>query len=662
MATEMRFTVLTLLACTLLFHVPGPHPQSNDLEAQRLAIARVRVGRKDAGVQTGAAIYVGNDQENGYFITAYHTINKDKGGPIDYVELQFFNSPQFIRAEIVDKFDEALDLGIVRTNIQRVPSQIKQLVAKEPTPATAIRIIGHPPAGHWSVWSGHIENENASEGDPRNFIFNRDASLTHGYSGGGIFDAGGNFLGMHLETNASYGKGLKSREILNLLQAFRVPTNNFGQGSQTTEDLSNTGPVLIKKIPASNAVTAVDREFDGKFDAYFTDQYFKLHIRKTDSVHPGALGPGEFRTALMFDLRDLPRNLSIRSARLSVIPFELSGEDNINVEIFVIGDYMTIGDYLPIGLDAFMSGSKVAGPIKFSGSKAFAAKMQAIDVTTVMKKVGGHPVIGFSIRQNGPFTNGIPFGTGFTIKSGQDPESRKSIDKSPHLTLEYQETVERVDYGLDSLECLTPNAQTELSDHRTGYVVDNEHHLLLNRDGKPLSIPDSTNLKELVDKRLIVIHSTSEVSRLRRSCFTHVFITRDGTVSQLVPFNYSVEHVSNQNWKGLSPVKDFTIAIELENVGELRHRGDTRYYERQQVISEGEVIRDIQGRGWHKFTNAQIHSLFAVICALRSAYPSITDMVGHEEIDKAGDPGLIFPMEELRTKLFPRDGMKKNNQ
>jgi S1-C subfamily serine protease len=231
----MKFVLLALLAWVLLStHSDGP-TQSGSVDAQRLAIAKIRIQR-ESGFETGAAIYVGNDQLYGYFVTAYHTIDPGSGGKVKSVQIQLFNSPDLVSAEVVDKFDATVDLGIIKTEIRHIPSQIKQLIPSQPTPATEIRIIGHPAGGDWSVWSGRIENENAPQGDFRHFIVNRDNSLTRGYSGGGVFDANGNFLGMHLATTTSYGRNLKSREIVDFLGAYHVPTNNFGQNVSTTSE------------------------------------------------------------------------------------------------------------------------------------------------------------------------------------------------------------------------------------------------------------------------------------------------------------------------------------------------------------------------------------------------------------------------------------------
>jgi hypothetical protein len=246
----MKLGLLSLLAWASLCTYVDRSPQSDVVNDQRLAVAKIRV-EAESGIQTGAAIYVGNDQQYGYFVTAYHTIDPDRVGSIKSVKLQLYNSPRFFEGELIDKFDPSLDLGVIRADFKYLPSQMKQLFTSEPVPATAIRIIGHPASGDWSVWSGRVENEHAPAGDFHHFIINKDNSLTPGYSGGGIFDVEGNFLGMHLETTASYGKELKSREIQNLLEAFRVPTNNFGQRLSVT----------VRTNPSGRAFTVDDMNY-----------------------------------------------------------------------------------------------------------------------------------------------------------------------------------------------------------------------------------------------------------------------------------------------------------------------------------------------------------------------------------------------------------------
>ena len=49
----------------------------------------------------------------------------------------------------------------------------------------------------------------------------------------------------------------------------------------------------------------------------------------------------------------------------------------------------------------------------------------------------------------------------------------------------------------------------------------------------------------------------------------HLVIARDGTVTQLVPFNRKAWHAGRSRWAGLTGLNAHSIGIELDNHGEL---------------------------------------------------------------------------------------------
>jgi len=202
--------------------------QSVDLEPQKAVVVKLRIHRTNRSPDTAAGVYVGKDQQNAYFIIAYHAIKpKPEGVPVQSVELRFSTTPQNFEAVVFEYFDEGLDLGVVRTSVANLPQELPQLSTKDAAAGISIYIIGHPSAGDWSVWPGNVQNEYASSGDVQHFTTNRDASLAGGYSGGPVFDADRNFLGMHTETITSYGRAVRSEDIVTKLKVWRVPTNNF---------------------------------------------------------------------------------------------------------------------------------------------------------------------------------------------------------------------------------------------------------------------------------------------------------------------------------------------------------------------------------------------------------------------------------------------------
>ena len=225
-----------------------PPPQSEGLQAQRSVVVKLRIHRPRQPDETAAGFFVGKDQQSAYFITAYHALGPNSQGvSARSVQLQFYNSPQNFDALIFDNFDEGLDLGVVRTSVGNLPRGLSRMGRKDVAPDVPIHIIGHPSAGDWSVWSGSVQNEFASSGDVHHFSTNRDESLAGGYSGGAVFDADGNFLGIHISTTTSYGIAAKSSEIVTQLTAWRVPSNNL-----TTPVDNDVGPFPHGPFPQSS--------------------------------------------------------------------------------------------------------------------------------------------------------------------------------------------------------------------------------------------------------------------------------------------------------------------------------------------------------------------------------------------------------------------------
>jgi N-acetyl-anhydromuramyl-L-alanine amidase AmpD len=198
------------------------------------------------------------------------------------------------------------------------------------------------------------------------------------------------------------------------------------------------------------------------------------------------------------------------------------------------------------------------------------------------------------------------------------------------------------------------------------YSIDKQRHLLLAKDGKPVSVIPATSWGSLKSLRFIVVHFTAGPARGVEAFFqrpreeisasAHVLIRQTGAVSQFVPFDLASRHAGVSHWKDVSGLNPYSIGIELESWGRLE-RKDGAWVTAigGKKISEAEVVHDPKNEtiGWQRFTDAQLRSFFAVACALRRAYPTIEDVVGHSQINPARiDPGPAFPMEEVRRRLF----------
>ena len=107
----------------------------------------------------------------------------------------------------------------------------------------------------------------------------------------------------------------------------------------------------------------------------------------------------------------------------------------------------------------------------------------------------------------------------------------------------------------------------------------------------------------------------------------HLFIRRDGSVVQFVPFDARAWHAGVSEWRGRSACNDYAIGIELEGC-------DTTPY-----------------------AAAQYTRLTQVLATLRAAYPAISDdaVVGHCHVapGRKTDPGDSFDWARLKPARLP---------
>jgi AmpD protein len=105
----------------------------------------------------------------------------------------------------------------------------------------------------------------------------------------------------------------------------------------------------------------------------------------------------------------------------------------------------------------------------------------------------------------------------------------------------------------------------------------------------------------------------------------HLFIRRDGSVRQYVPFNLRAWHAGVSSFEGRERCNDFSIGIELE----------------------GSVNQ--------AYTDSQYQQLALVTKALLQAYPQLSEnrITGHSDIapERKDDPGAFFDWGRYRDLL-----------
>ena len=168
----------------------------------------------------------------------------------------------------------------------------------------------------------------------------------------------------------------------------------------------------------------------------------------------------------------------------------------------------------------------------------------------------------------------------------------------------------------------------------------------------------------------IIIHYTagaSAESSVRMMCnprnkvSAHLVVGRDGSITQLVPFDTVAWHAGRSSWDGRDGFNKYSVGIEIDNAGRLTRaeNGYKSWFGRS--YEAGDVIKAVHRNEssaafWHSFTEQQIDLVSEICETLIDAYP-IELILGHDEIspNRKSDPGPAFPLEKLRQRLLQAD-------
>ncbi len=209
--------------------------------------------------------------------------------------------------------------------------------------------------------------------------------------------------------------------------------------------------------------------------------------------------------------------------------------------------------------------------------------------------------------------------------------------------------------------------------------IDNNHRIVGARN-----VPFSTGAA-LSDPRFIVVHNTAgnsvsgAVSALQGAGTSYnVLIDKDGSYHQLRPFNQRTGHCGRSNWKASGGLENGStlnatgISISLVNLGGFMNLvGGRWFYDLKNGAGSGpsvaeaeanlasSVYRPARPNHWTPYPAPQIAATRELIAALVDRYPSIEEIVGHEDvaIGRKIDPGPLFPMEEMREAFGKQGGL-----
>ena len=194
-------------------------------------------------------------------------------------------------------------------------------------------------------------------------------------------------------------------------------------------------------------------------------------------------------------------------------------------------------------------------------------------------------------------------------------------------------------------------------------------HNLMAVSGHVIDQKPSNNVGRILTPECLVMHYTagsSAKSAIDWLCnpaskaSAHLVIGRDGSVTQLVPFNRQAWHAGRSQWQGRTGLNQYSIGIELDNAGILSGVPGKWRTAWGAAIKDKDVLElphkfDGVVRGWHTYTSAQLDTAREVAALLVAEY-ALKDVIGHDDIapGRKTDPGPAFPMASFRAAVMGR--------
>lgn len=194
-------------------------------------------------------------------------------------------------------------------------------------------------------------------------------------------------------------------------------------------------------------------------------------------------------------------------------------------------------------------------------------------------------------------------------------------------------------------------------------------HRLRHDDGSEVAFRSSPNQSAGLEPEFVVMHYTagssaeSSIAWLTRPAArasAHVVVARDGSITQLVPFNRRAWHAGRSQWESRTGLNAWSFGIELDNMGALQRHLDGWHSAWGTRVDDAEVMEAAHRnggpvRGWHTFSPVQLEAAAEVANLLVRHY-GLRDVLGHDDIapSRKTDPGPAFPMRSFRARVMGR--------
>jgi len=164
----------------------------------------------------------------------------------------------------------------------------------------------------------------------------------------------------------------------------------------------------------------------------------------------------------------------------------------------------------------------------------------------------------------------------------------------------------------------------------------------------------------------VVIHYTAgpfkaslyTLTNPRVKASAHVLVDRDGTITQLVPFDTIAWHAGSSSYQGRNGMNKYSIGIEIVNSGYLTKSGNVFRSQFGSAYNPTDVIQAVHKnqtspKYWHVYTEEQIQAV-TELCRLLIEDKGIKHIVGHDDIApmRKEDPGPAFPLKRLEKQLL----------
>ncbi|WP_276482480.1 N-acetylmuramoyl-L-alanine amidase [Paraflavitalea pollutisoli] len=204
-----------------------------------------------------------------------------------------------------------------------------------------------------------------------------------------------------------------------------------------------------------------------------------------------------------------------------------------------------------------------------------------------------------------------------------------------------------------------------------------KNHWLEAEGNEKIVISKTKNAGDLIDPDFVVIHYTAtddagsavnwfmNTSSNPDRIAAHIVLDKDGTITQLVPFNQKANHAGTSTWDGVDSFNSHSIGIEIVNAGFLEKLPNGSFRRGNKTYPASEAANIVKAKHKHKFWTAkdnqfwfafpdkQLQALYKLCKVLFATYQPVT-AVGHDDISPARkpDPGPAFPWNEFKKQVF----------